>query len=118
MKHIPNILKGLREEREYTQKQVADCLGISQQAYSNYETDKREIPVRHIARLAEFYGVSADYLIGLDPSCDSTDRLNEPYTSELSLKDILYNLQSLQDRNRETAAQYIMFLKREQRRRK
>lgn len=58
-------LKDLREDRDMAQKQIAAVLGIDQRVYSNYETGKRDIPVRHLIKLADYYGVSADYLLGM-----------------------------------------------------
>jgi transcriptional regulator with XRE-family HTH domain len=46
------------------QKQVADYLDIDQRVYSNYETGKREIPIKHLVKLADLYGTSTDYLLG------------------------------------------------------
>ncbi len=57
-------LKDLREDHELMQKQVAAKLGIDQRVYSNYETGKREIPVHHLAALADLYHTSTDYLLG------------------------------------------------------
>ena len=58
-------LKDLREDKDLMQKQIADILGIDQRVYSNYETGKREIPTRYIIKLAEFYSVSSDYILGI-----------------------------------------------------
>ena len=58
-------LRDLREDHDLVQKEVAAQLGIDQRVYSNYETGKREIPVRHLLRLAAFYGTSVDYILGL-----------------------------------------------------
>ena len=57
-------LKDLREDKDLVQKEVASLLGIDQRVYSNYETGKREIPIRFIVKLADFYGVSTDYILG------------------------------------------------------
>lgn len=57
-------LRDLREDKDMKQKEVAAILGIDQRVYSNYETGKREIPTRFVVRLAEFYGVSTDYILG------------------------------------------------------
>ena len=57
-------LRDLREDHDLTQKEVAAVLGIDQRVYSNYETGKREIPVRLAICLAEFYGTSTDYIFG------------------------------------------------------
>ena len=46
-----------------TQKEVAALLGIDQRVYSNYETGKREIPVRHLIVLADYYKTSIDYIV-------------------------------------------------------
>ncbi len=55
----------MRQEHDVNQETVAQALGISQQYYSQYERGKRQIPVRHIRKLSEYYGVSSDYLLGL-----------------------------------------------------
>ena len=44
---------------------VAEALEINQQQYSRYENGQNEIPVRHIITLCKFYGISADWLLGL-----------------------------------------------------
>ena len=48
MTNVHVKIKNLREESRLKQRQVADYLGISQQAYSYYELDKRELPARHV----------------------------------------------------------------------
>lgn len=59
-------LRDLREDRDMTQAQVASLLGVDQRVYSNYETGKREIPLRHLIVLADYYHVTVDYLLGRD----------------------------------------------------
>ena len=63
-------LKDLREDHDLTQKQLSTYLTITQQTYSLYETGKREIPIDVIVSIADFYGVSIDYIFGLteDPT--------------------------------------------------
>ena len=65
-------LRDLREDNDLTQKEVAAYLGIDQRTYSNYETEKRSMPMEQYRSLAVFYKTSVDYLVGL------TD-FNEPY---------------------------------------
>ena len=65
-------LRDLREDNDLTQKEVAAYLGIDQRTYSNYETEKRSMPMEQYRSLAIFYKTSVDYLVGL------TD-YNEPY---------------------------------------
>lgn len=58
-------LKEIRKDNDYNQIEIAKYLGITQVQYSRYETGERLIPITHLIRLAEFYKVSIDYLVGL-----------------------------------------------------
>lgn len=58
-------LKELREERGYTQKQLAEKLGINSVTYLHYEKEQREPPLALLADISRIYGVSVDYLLGL-----------------------------------------------------
>jgi len=60
-KHI----RDLREDNDITQSFIAKHLNCSQQVYSNYELGQRDIPTDILIKLADFYGVSTDYLLGL-----------------------------------------------------
>ncbi len=65
MKEWYEVLRGLREDRDLKQADVARLLGTTQQVYSRYENGINEIPLRHIVTLCRFYRVSADYILGL-----------------------------------------------------
>ena len=58
-------IRDLREDRDLKQRQLAELLNCSQQVYSNYELGQRDIPTDILIRLAQFYDVSIDYLLGL-----------------------------------------------------
>lgn len=58
-------LRDLREDHDLSQKQVATFLNMSQTGYSKYETGENDIPTSVLIRLAEYYNVSVDYLLGL-----------------------------------------------------
>jgi len=58
-------IRDLREDRDLTQKQMAKALNCSQQAYSNYELGQRDIPTDMLIKLALFYNVSTDYILGI-----------------------------------------------------
>ncbi len=60
-------LRGLREDRDLTQQQIADILGTSQTMYARYERGANEMPIRHLVTLCRFYNVSADYLLDTTP---------------------------------------------------
>lgn len=57
-------LRVIREDRGFTQKQIAEVLETTQQYYSDYENGKRDIPIRVYIKLSRFYNVSIDYLAG------------------------------------------------------
>lgn len=65
MKEYPEIIRELREDNDLNQSDIAKILGTTQQVYSRYEKGINEMPVRHIITLCKFYGVSADYILGL-----------------------------------------------------
>ena len=57
-------LRDLREDHDKTQQQIADILGTSQTMYARYERGANELPLRHLLVLADYDGVSVDYLLG------------------------------------------------------
>ena len=57
-------IRDLREDKDLTQKQVADYLLCDQSLYSKYEREERPLPLEYADKLADFYGVSVDYLLG------------------------------------------------------
>lgn len=62
--NFPRALTFLRKERGYSQKKVADDLGISPALLSHYERGARECGLDFLVRAADYYGVSCDYLLG------------------------------------------------------
>ena len=59
-----NRLRDVREDRDLKQKDLADLLRVHQTTYSDYELGRLNIPVPVLHTLADFYGVSIDYLLG------------------------------------------------------
>ena len=59
-----NRLRDLREDKGLNQTKVADFLNMSQTGYSKYETGESDIPTQVLLKLADFYHVSTDYLLG------------------------------------------------------
>ena len=57
-------IQDLRTDADMSQKQLSEILHISQRSYSHYETGSRNIPVEMLIRLANYYDISVDYLIG------------------------------------------------------
>lgn len=61
----------LRKKNEYTQQRVADFLGITRPAYTAYERGTREPDYESLQKLANFFGVSTDYLLGVTDNPNS-----------------------------------------------
>lgn len=62
---IGERIRGLREDRDMNQTQVAELLSTSQTVYSRYERNERLLPTDLLIILCKFYKVSADYILGL-----------------------------------------------------
>ncbi|MBQ9119652.1 MAG: helix-turn-helix transcriptional regulator [Lachnospiraceae bacterium] len=57
-------IKNLREDNDKKQQEVADFLHVKQTTYSKYELGRINIPIEILIKLADYYGVSVDYLLG------------------------------------------------------
>ncbi|MGN0522649.1 MAG: helix-turn-helix domain-containing protein [Eubacterium sp.] len=66
-------LRDLREDRDMKQADIAEFLGIQQTVYSRYERGFQNIPLEYLLALADYYGVSTDYILG---------RTNNPKTNK------------------------------------
>ena len=60
-----NRIKEVREDKGYTQNDIAKILNVTQVAYSCYEIGRRQLPIDALIKLAIFYNTSTDYLLGL-----------------------------------------------------
>lgn len=58
-------IRNMRIDRDLTQQEIAQVLHIKQNTYSQYETGTLNYPLEVVAALAQFYGTSVDYLLGL-----------------------------------------------------
>ncbi len=64
MKTMPEILRELRASKSMTQSDVAKILGLTTNAYQSYERGTSEPGCKALSKLADFYGVTTDYLLG------------------------------------------------------
>ena len=65
MQTIHERLRGLREDHDLSQEDIARLLGTSQTMYSRYERGATDIPTRHLVVLCDFFNVSSDHLLGI-----------------------------------------------------
>lgn len=75
-------LKELRKSKKYKQTDIADVLSCSQGVYSRYESGEREPPLDIIKKLADFYGVSVDFLMGSEAKTEPSTVLSAPQLTQ------------------------------------
>nr|WP_286887017.1 helix-turn-helix domain-containing protein [Aneurinibacillus sp. UBA3580] len=76
-------LKQLRQQKRLTQEETAKLLNISRGTYAHYEIDKRQPDFVTLEKLADFFGVSIDYLLG---------RVDDPHPLPQLLRDPSINI--------------------------
>ena len=62
---IGGKIRELRKEKSFTQEDLAKLLGIGRATLASYETNKRYVPLQMLPIIAQFFGVSIDFLFGL-----------------------------------------------------
>ena len=98
------MLKVLREDMDLTQKDIAKLLGTTQQYYSKYENGQKELPIRHLITLSDFYKVPTDLMLGrIEYSTATMD--NSGYTNWIN------GIATLNSENKKTVFEYIELLK-------
>ena len=63
-------IRALREDRDFTQAQIAELLNVGQKTYSDYELGKTRIPLDSMLILAKHYNVSMDYICGVSDTAE------------------------------------------------
>lgn len=94
-----NRLKRLREAKNMTQRELADFLRLTPKAISFYELGQRDIPNETLQKLADYFRVSTDYILGRD----------EPPKRSI-VGGLMNMLASLSPEKQKQAASYIAFL--------
>ena len=88
-------LKNIREERKITKKELCTKTGISERAYLTYEFGEREPKIGVIAKLADFYGVTTDYLLGREPKAPEPNPFADMNLDEDDEKEVISKYMSL-----------------------
>ena len=65
MSEYAQRLRDLRTDHDLSQAQLASILGTSKNQVGKYERGEQEMPIKHLLTICEYYGVSADYVLGL-----------------------------------------------------
>lgn len=81
---IGKKIKELREIKQITQEELAKYLGVAPQTVYKYEKEINEPDLKTTSKIAEYFNVTTDYLLG---RTDNPDMLNEPIQIAASMKD-------------------------------
>lgn len=100
--NIMEKLKELRKERRLKQADVARALNISVQVYCNYENSLREPSQETLIKLADFFGVSVDYLLGRESTTIDADTFDIAFYASKGITD---------EEKREEAEKFLDYLK-------
>lgn len=106
LKKYTEILRGLREDKDLKQVDIATVLGTTQQHYSKYETGEYELPLRALAALSDYYKVSADFIMGRTDCKEGVDGLNRKIAGSTA-GDVISNILSLSPEGQRAVAEYI-----------
>lgn len=83
---LGNKLKKLRLQKKYSQEELAKILGINRGTYAQYEIDRRSPDYETLKKLADFYNVTIDYLLGRE---NETEKKVDK--EEIDIKELLLN---------------------------
>lgn len=107
MKKCSEIIRELREDHDLNQKDVANIIHTSQQQYSKYENEYVDIPLRGLTALADYYGVSADYLLGRAAYSASVQALDAFLSEDAEVASMLSALQKLSPESQKAVFDYV-----------
>ena len=111
MKSCHELLRDMRVDRDLKQAVIAELIGTTQQQYSKYEKGESELPLKAVVTLADYYGVSLDYLIGRKDLMFGVPGLDKKITNGHTAGEILSDILSLGSAGREAVAEYIFLQK-------
>lgn len=93
---ISEQLTAIRKQRKFTMKDVSEAIGVSLSAYQKYENGTRDVSTETLTKLADFYGVTTDYLLGRETGEPETlDKLEQEFNMSALEKEILDNYLAL-----------------------
>lgn len=90
-------LELLREEKDYSKKQIANIIGVSDSVYARWENGKEIIPTKRIFQLANYYNVNVDYLLGF-----TSNRLIVKSNNEIDMGIVSKRIKEIRKDSKET----------------
>lgn len=110
MRSFGEILASLREERGIYQKELAAILKVSVGTISNYENNIHFPDQEALLQLADYFGVTVDYLLGRTSYRYSLDTLNEEYAPGMTVAELVDIIQHFSPQNTASFLDYIELL--------
>lgn len=110
MRSFGEILTSLREERGIYQKELAAILKVSVGTVSNYENNIHFPDQEALLQLADYFGVTVDYLLGRTSYRYSLDTLNEEYAPGITVAELVNIIQHFSPQNTASFLDYIELL--------
>lgn len=110
MRSFSEILTSLREERGIYQKELAAILKVSVGTVSNYENNIHFPDQEALLQLADYFGVTVDYLLGRTSYRYSLDTLNEEYAPGMTVAELVDIIQHFSPQNTASFLDYIELL--------
>lgn len=96
------ILKQLRKSKNISQEQLAKVIFVTPSAISQYETGHSKPSRENLERLAKFFDVSTDYLLGSSPIADLEEKMNQDYCAGVTVSTFVDKCMSVKGKHRET----------------
>ncbi len=115
MSNISLILKDLRTQKDAFQKDVANDLNIETNTYGSWERGNTEPPIDMLITLAKYYGVSVDYLVGIENEDYTKSRTkNDNVASNKKEKILIDIFRELNNAGKEELLDFALFIKTKQ----
>lgn len=96
--------------KEKTQAEISSLLGTTQQIYSRYETNRTDLPLRHLIKLADYYQVSADYILGRTSYPKNPPEMAKPFLKNVTYGEVNGRISSFQTSTKKQLIEYINYL--------
>lgn len=102
-------LRLLREKNGKTQEDISKVIGTTQQIYSRYETNKTELPVRHLLNLSSYYNVSTDYLLGRIDYPKIAPEFSNSLIQNVTIGDFVCRIDSFNSKSKRLLVDYVNY---------
>ena len=103
-------LRLLREKNGKTQEDISKVIGTTQPIYSRYETNKTELPVRHLLNLSSYYNVSTDYLLGRIDYPKIAPEFSNSLIQNVTIGDFVCRIDSFNSKSKRLLVDYVNYL--------